>query len=123
MRSKKNNSYFVSSPLTSLTVSAVLTDLEGRGEGGSVVLGGGLGGGGGEVVEGVAGLETVASLVWSVVCGGCGSPVARGRCSYVGCAVVASFQYTFRSEVLLNIEYYYKHPPLGRPCWFCLEVR
>ena len=101
MRSKKNNSYFVSSPLTSLTVSAVLNDLDVRGEGGSVVLGGGLGGGGGEVVEGVASLETVASLVWSVVCGGCGSPVARGRCSYVGCAVVASFQYTFRSGVLL----------------------
>ena len=100
VRSKKNNSYFVSSPLTSVTVSAVLTHLEGRSEGGLVVLGpggvGGDGGGGGEVVEGVAGLETVTSLVWSVVCGGCGSQVTGASCTYVGCGVVGSFQYTFR---------------------------
>ena len=99
VRSKKNNSYFVSSPLTCITVSAVLTQLEGRPEEGLATLGGT--GGGGEVVEGVAGLEAVTSLVWSVVCGGCGSQITRATCTYVGCAVVASFQYTFRC---VNVE-------------------
>ena len=57
VRSKKNNSYFVSSPLTCITVSAFLTQLEGRPEEGLANLGGS--GGGGEVVEGVAGVEAV----------------------------------------------------------------
>ena len=102
VRSRKNNSYFVSSPLTRLTVSAALSQLEGRAEGGLAVVGGGEGGG--EVVEGVGGLETLTSLDWSVVCGGCGSQVTRATCTYVGCGVVASFQYTFRyRHVILNV--------------------
>ena len=93
VRSRKNNSYFVSSPLTCLTVSGLLAGWAGgqqeRRWGRGV-----LQGGGGEVVEGVAGVEGVASLVWAVQCGGCGSQVATAACTYVGCRVVGSLHFS-----------------------------
>ena len=96
VRSRRSNSYFVCSPLTSSTTSGLLEGWEGRGaEAGPVLLLGGVGGR--EVVEGVGGVEGVMSLVWSVECGGCGSPVTRSVCSYVGCRVVGRLRYSIRA--------------------------
>ena len=41
-------------------------------------------------------VEAVLSLSVGVACGGCGSSVQAGRCSYVGCGVINSFEYSVR---------------------------
>ena len=41
-------------------------------------------------------VEAVLSLSVGVACGGCGSSVQDGRCSYVGCGVINSVEYSVR---------------------------
>ena len=41
-------------------------------------------------------VEAVLSISVGVACGGCGSSVMAGRCSYVGCGVINSFEYSVR---------------------------
>ena len=41
-------------------------------------------------------VESMLSVSVGVACGGCGSCVARDHCSYVGCGVLNSFEYSVR---------------------------
>ena len=98
VRSKKNNSYFTSTPLTCATLSGLVWGWEmGGREVGPVVLDGEVAGR--EIVEGVGGVEGVSSLVWSVQCEGCGSQVTRSGCSYVGCRVVGRLYYSISAVI------------------------
>ena len=48
------------------------------------------------LLDTLAGVERVLGLAVGVACGGCGSSVERGRCTYVGCRVLNKFEYTVR---------------------------
>ena len=54
------------------------------------------------VVDAVVSVERVTSLVVSVSCGGCGSPVVSSECSYVGCSVVRMLEYSVRATLLVT---------------------
>ena len=55
-----------------------------------------MGGGLPPLLDTPALVEAVLSLSVGVACGGCGSSVQAGRCSYVGCGVINSFEYSVR---------------------------
>ena len=55
------------------------------------------------LVDTLAGVERVLGLAVGVACGGCGSSVERGRCTYVGCRVLNRFEYTVRYVTLLHL--------------------
>ena len=55
------------------------------------------------LLDTLAGVERVLGLVVGVACGGCGSSIERGRCTYVGCRVLNRFEYTVRYVTLLHV--------------------
>ena len=55
------------------------------------------------LLDTLAGVERVLGLAVGVACGGCGSSVERGHCTYVGCRVLNRFEYTVRYVTLLHL--------------------
>ena len=70
--SKKNNPYFISTPFTNFVP---IEDDEDNNEEGS------------DFIDTIVSVEAVTSCVVAVACGGCGSGVVHGHCSYIGCGV------------------------------------
>ena len=81
--SKKNNPYFISTPFTNF-VPIMNEDDEDNTDAGS------------DIIDTIVSVESVTSCVVGVACGGCGSSVTQGLCSYVGCGVVGREEHSVR---------------------------
>ena len=51
---------------------------------------------GSDIIDTIVSVESVTSCVVGVACGGCGSSVTQGHCSYVGCGVVGRVEHSVR---------------------------
>ena len=97
--SKSNNSYFTITPLTNIV--PILHHVERETVEASDQLCFSLHKTVNNVLDAVVSVERVVSVVLSVGCGGCGSSVLHGHCSYVGCRVTNNLEYSARAVMVI----------------------